>query len=302
MSNCWASAISEHAGDILKRRVGSSGRVVSVHANLINIVLEEDELLTIQAEGKVRTPLSLVLRWPEEDAHVISPGDEVLVSKSGDFLYCGVWAINLMNALPFYTRAQLEPQRSWTEALRRLEEHFDRTAERETAYGLIRAMPDRSTRPRQHHYGAMLRQRVGELTAAIKSHNAQKAAWAAGGLIGLGPGLTPAGDDFLQGFLLFSPASEKTGKVARECCRLLQSSGVKDTTLISRAFWRAFFAGHVAEPLRIMVEAFNAGEWEIFSYQVASISRIGHSSGNDCLTGAWCALNLMDEVDDKLRG
>ena len=111
-------------------------------------------------------------------------------------------------------------------------------------------------------------------------------------LVGFGPVLTPAGDDFLQGFFFYTRAFPSLSKISGEICTRMKLMGQLDTTEISRAFWMHFLAGRVAEPLQCLAESFNAGDWKRFSLQVERVSRIGHSSGDDYLSDVWWALKM----------
>ena len=109
------------------------------------------------------------------------------------------------------------------------------------------------------------------------------------GLIGLGPGLTPSGDDFLVGVLavLDALAERKAhaalaGAIAASPCGL--------TSPLSECLLRAAAAGHVGEKLHCAVSALLSGAP---GRAVAAIRNIGHSSGWDMLAGAAAALRTV---------
>jgi hypothetical protein len=53
-----------------------------------------------------------------------------------------------------------------------------------------------------------------------------------------------------------------------------------------------------------LVEAFNHGDWDDFRIQVEILGGIGHSSGDDFLSGIWFALHALREsaTYEKARG
>ena len=290
-----AIAISDYMAAILPHRAGQEGRVHSAHARLVNVAFPGDHLLTIQAPDVVRTPLSLVAPWPETDGPELSPGQKAFMDGRTGLFHCGDWEISLSGAAVFATRVRIQPKLECCEAWRILEQHFAVALERGSIHDFIQSgvLKELEVNSSSRQYGEMLRRRIDALTTAVRVCNADAAARAACGLIGLGPGLTPAGDDFLQGFFLFAQAFSRIGTVSDECCGLLQMQERLDTTEISRALWRSFLSGHAAEPVKNLAEAFNSDDWKIFSRQVELISLIGHSSGDDFLTGAWWALRQL---------
>ena len=106
----------------------------------------------------------------------------------------------------------------------------------------------------------------------------------AGALIGLGPGLTPSGDDLIAGALialrtlLCHDAAEQLGAWA------LPLAATR-TGAISRAHLAAAAAGEGAEPLhRILVALCAAAEVDL-ERELDAADRIGHCSGWDALAG-----------------
>lgn len=147
---------------------------------------------------------------------------------------------------------------------------------------------------------------AGQRAAAIKSEaralfedgDYDEAARCLTGLIGLGGGLTPAGDDFLTGVI--------TGIHATSSLSLQTYSGLSQESLcvfskalfdevgskmnythdISAAFLRASLDGHTSLPLKEFIKSPSAEA-------VREISRIGHTSGLDALEGLLYFINLL---------
>ncbi len=108
-----------------------------------------------------------------------------------------------------------------------------------------------------------------------------------GALIGLGPGLTPSGDDALAGMLLALGAlrldawRDALAAVVRE----LAGEG---TNAISRAHLEAASTGQGAAPLHAALHALLRGD--ALMDVAESLGHIGHSSGWDAFTGLVLAL------------
>lgn len=253
-------------------------------------------MVILQAPDAVRTPLSLAVPWPESSEPALFPGAKAWMDARTSCFHCGDWKISLSGATVVDTRIRARKGKKTRQALQILNRHFACGGKRGSVHDFIQPETGRvlAESDFSRQYGEILRRKTGMLENAIHCGNAVDIAGAAIGLIGLGPGLTPAGDDFLQGFLLFIRASAGHDTWFDECCRLLQAREPLDTTEVSRAFWRCFFAGHAAEPMKKLAETFNSGDWEDFAWQAELISRLGHSSGEDWLTGAWWALKMAD--------
>lgn len=110
------------------------------------------------------------------------------------------------------------------------------------------------------------------------------------GLVGRGPGLTPAGDDVLVGVLfalwVWRPASEWT--------ELIRDATVPRTTTLSAAFIRAAAAGEAVEPWHRLAN----GETDA----VAGILSIGHTSGADAWAGFYHAGAALAPPARKVSG
>ncbi|MDE0308182.1 MAG: DUF2877 domain-containing protein [Albidovulum sp.] len=107
-------------------------------------------------------------------------------------------------------------------------------------------------------------------------------------LIGLGPGLTPSGDDFLGGFLI---ALHAIGE-SEESRRLWEAIGPDaraSTNPLSFALLESAAKGLGSASLHAVLLAIMAGENP--SSALASLSRCGHTSGWDALAGAITVLD-----------
>jgi hypothetical protein len=104
-------------------------------------------------------------------------------------------------------------------------------------------------------------------------------------LLGLGPGLTPSGDDFLGGAMI---ALALTGLAScRDVLwRALAPLAPSYTTDISRAHLAAAAEGLGNAALHTLLAAIMAGRPGAMREQIAAVAAIGHTSGWDALAGA----------------
>jgi Protein of unknown function (DUF2877) len=111
---------------------------------------------------------------------------------------------------------------------------------------------------------------------------------AVNGLVGLGPGLTPSGDDFLMGALAVLDALGQTNIHTALAQAIVAAAG--RTSPVSASLLRAAAAGHGGENLHTMVAALVTGDAD---GAIAVAARIGHTSGFDALAGAAVLLGRM---------
>jgi len=123
------------------------------------------------------------------------------------------------------------------------------------------------------------------------------------GMIGLGPGLTPAGDDVLTGLALTAALpSSRIRHLTRSIERGLRRGSARTTT-VSETTLREALRGRARESLTTLFAVISAPQDggrsdDRLANAVDRVLRIGHTSGTDILSGVVAGLRL--EID--LRG
>ncbi len=102
-------------------------------------------------------------------------------------------------------------------------------------------------------------------------------------LIGLGPGLTPAGDDFVGGAMIALRAFGHAGLADRIAAWALPLA-LERTNRISRAHLECAAIGEGHEALHLYLRSFE-------EKHLAALARIGHTSGLDAAAGALLTLS-----------
>lgn len=106
----------------------------------------------------------------------------------------------------------------------------------------------------------------------------------AGALAGLGPGLTPSGDDVLMGLMHAYFVRFPEG-VARERSAVIARIAVPRTTSLSGAWLYAAAEGEAGVLWHRLVDAAAAGNDPELRAAVRAILAVGHTSGADALSG-----------------
>jgi hypothetical protein len=111
-------------------------------------------------------------------------------------------------------------------------------------------------------------------------------------LIGLGPGLTPSGDDYLGGILIALSVIGQT-RLRDRLWQTLEPLLTRRTGDISRAHLAAAAGGLGNAALHDVLSAILAGRTDAIFTAVASISAHGHTSGWDTLAGGIAVLRTV---------
>jgi uncharacterized protein DUF2877 len=109
-------------------------------------------------------------------------------------------------------------------------------------------------------------------------------------LLGLGPGLTPSGDDLLCGALVALHAIGRTD-AGRDLDAAIARSAPSATSRLSMSFLRAAAEGQGYAALHTMIVALL--ENRTFARELEALARIGHTSGWDALAGAAIVLQAF---------
>jgi Protein of unknown function (DUF2877) len=108
-------------------------------------------------------------------------------------------------------------------------------------------------------------------------------------LIGLGPGLTPSGDDYLGGVLVALALTDRAAMRDR-LWHALQPHLAANTGDISRTHLAAAAEGFGSAAMHELLAAILTGDTKAVPDALAAVAVIGHTSGWDALAGAVSAL------------
>ncbi|GIX49078.1 MAG: hypothetical protein KatS3mg131_3289 [Candidatus Tectimicrobiota bacterium] len=278
---------SRAAAEVVQRQGPQVGRVFACSGRVIHVQTPAGRLLTVQGEGPLLTPLALAVAEPVAALATrlaagalvgqapCPPETALCLHHAGAVAWDGYLApLNL-------------PARAYREAACRL-----------TAW-LAAQLPARGLAPVLLALAggrpalAPLAQRVYAVLAPLGQQR-EVACWleACTDLVGLGEGLTPAGDDLLVGMLaMWQAAGLLAGKAALAAPWLKTVS--PRTTALSAEFLRCALAGHFAEPLGRLVRALLAPPDQPWLPLAQTLAGIGHSSGVDTLVGVALGATLV---------
>lgn len=297
------SALSADAELLARLRRGRlGGRVHSAFTHVINVLASDDELVSLCARGLDDAPWSVRVDVEDWSASGIRAGDPVTLAADEVTFGAPARHVVLVTHRPREWHSKPVGLRL---AGTRLAERARVLAELLDAHGThggMRTPPD-AANAFEAAVGAELRRGQEALHRSVLAGDGPGLRAAITQLLGLGPGLTPSGDDFLTGLALLAsqPGSRIAGYVtsARDVLELLPDR----TTLLSRTTLREALRGRarqslldVLHPLLAPAEPGTAELSRRLRPPVDRVLAVGHTSGADLLSGLLAGLRLEAEL------
>ncbi|MGW5354479.1 oxamate carbamoyltransferase subunit AllH family protein [Streptomyces sp. NPDC004031] len=300
-----AAAVRVESGDAeLLRQLGAgsgTGRVHSVFARVVNVLTPEDALIALAARGSGDAPRTLTADVGGWAGRGLAAGQPVAFAPG-----CLTLAVpgrplclTVAGARHWYTiRPTLAglPAGACAAAAARIDRLNHTYGPRG---GMLGAAPGAG--PMDDAVVRALHTGRAELTAGIRARDTAATRRGVLALLGLGPGLTPAGDDFLTGlvFVAALPGSALAGfvPVLREVLDAHpgRTTDVALATLREAARGRA--RAELLDLLRLLEGA--AGPLDLHA-PVRAVLAVGHTSGSDTLSGLAAGLHLEEELRGPL--
>lgn len=269
----------------LLAQLPAAGGHVTVHSvfRLVVNLQRGREMLTLAARSVDDAPSTVVLDIEDLTTYALVPGD--------------AGALNSEEIVLAELQVDLTEARAWT---CELPAYCANPSALRTITQRLHA-GDRGVLPQArppHRRGssptdAVLAVRAHALLAALCAGDLEAIHTGAGALIGLGEGLTPAGDDFLVGLsVALAVPGEDDWSAPRQAVRAAVVEGSDGTNDISRAALLHAVHGRarcrVLDVLRAMGSEDTSRVWAA----TARLVEIGHSSGYDLLSGLVSGLRL----------
>jgi hypothetical protein len=279
------SSCSVDAAMLSRVRAGRlRGRVHSVFRRAVNLVTDDGELFTLAARGLGNAPQTALLPVHDLRSTGMALGNAVHARAGqlwiGDrlgvtFDTASVWTCVLprWRATPPRVSANL----AWLQGALRQR----RLAQRPALGAFDRAALD------------VLEERAASLRISLREHEGALATAQARSLLGLGPGLTPAGDDFLVGlFAVLHLPDSPCERWLQGGAHVLQDAE-RATNEISLAALRSAGCGRVRDSIAVLLRELLRGGGTPLQAALARVLAIGASSGCDIAAGLACGLEIQ---------
>lgn len=275
----------------LLRRLGSlpRGRVHSVFARTVNIEVEGGDLLTLASRGVDNAPDTVVIDLEGFGDVGIERGGRAEIAPGA--LGAGPLRVDLDGvsswspALPTYPRddARLRANLRWV-SIRLWQSEGGRRARGQWSPGDSFADASR----------AMLDERSASLGASLLRADLDAARAGAAAMVGLGPGLTPSGDDFLVGLFAILNIAQSPCHPMRAICGDVVAIARTSTNAISVAALANAARGRVRQSIEALVRELIDGTPAGLRVALDRVLAIGATSGSEIVAGlvSGLALNL----------
>jgi hypothetical protein len=271
----------------------AGGCVHSVYRQASNIELEGGELLTLLGPetGNVPHGIRCPLPEPADFRAWLRPAQTVAANGLSLHIPEAGIAIDLSAATRWYCGLDrcaidlcAEPSVHALRSVRRVL----REQGPESGFGPLMLHDAAPSSPLDQAMQKRLWQVLPALSCAGSNLDCGSAARALAELAGLGPGLTPSGDDFIVGYL-----AALYGRCASEPLLRPYLNGLSGSVrqfaltanLISRQYLRNALAGEFSESLAQVVWGIAAHDELRLRQSAERLVRVGHSSGADSLVG-----------------
>ncbi|MGW9116362.1 oxamate carbamoyltransferase subunit AllH family protein [Streptomyces sp. NPDC055663] len=310
-TRCDAAVLRARSADAVLldrlRTPGADGRVDTVFRHVINVLTVDGQLIALASRSNGDAPWTLVVDVEDWSGSAVEAGqvvrfgvDSVLLPAPEGELRIDTRVARRWNPIPV-SLAHLGTDHLAV-ATRALD-HLLRS--HGVPGGMLAGPPDAP--PMDAAVGRALAAGRDAFVHAVTLQDDAGTCRAVLGLLGLGPGLTPAGDDFLTGpALLSSLTGSRLRPFARTLAAVLGDHPGRTTTL-SLTTLREALAGRVREPWPAVLHALAAtagrGEAQVTETLRNPVRRalaIGHTSGTDTLSGLLTGLHLERELRGSL--
>lgn len=282
------------------RQEGWSGEILAVYPQSCYLLDEDGAIYAVVQEPLGNGPLNLVISsGPADPLQRLSVGETVRstgeILQLSDSLDVGLTKAQLWDPKPYlalgagtdgFHRAiaalvDVAMTRSPQESLARLLPHL-REEDLPAPLQKVKHFP------RSHAL-------MGGLAESLASRNRRGLKVVTSSMAGLGPGLTPAGDDFLAGVLfgLALTQDQQTDSELGEIASMLLETAAPRTGEISAAYLKAAYTGEVGERWHRLLAALAGGDPAAIEETAHALMQVGETSGADMLAGFITTMQVM---------
>ena len=308
----WQARLMGAKAGSLLADVGFSGKVLAVLSTTVYLLGDDGEIIWVALEAM---PLHRRCLRASFQPGPLRAG-QVFFNQNGHLRIGRDAAIELDQAIAWEPLAimpeQAEPLAVVNSRLQRL---WALLPEPGKGAGLGQAIPliaavaggtEKTAFPRDSMIARALNP-ILDLARACLRNNMAEVAHKGRELVGLGPGLTPSGDDFLGGLFFAAHSLKRAYPVdfywGRGVITDLMGWARTQTHSISHTVLSDLALGHGPEPLHEVVKSLLTGQnLRYLTSAVTRLLEIGHTTGWDILAGALTGMLLVKGRLNRFRG
>jgi hypothetical protein len=290
---CIASRIAPAAGEWLS--TSSSSRPYHIFERVCNLINAEGDVLTLMLAPAQMNPLVLEIDCQDYQldlASTIQPSSEVAVSSNE--LFIGDLKIDLRQSTSWAPTPDWPQIRSnCAQLLKMRQVVLQALLPSISSESLAVFIEPSALESPIDGWQERARKPVRELLHWLRVGEFASAGDCAASLAGLGKGLTPGGDDFLIG-VMYAVWSTLPETEAMSICPKLSEAAEQRTNQLSACSMKRATLGETSSTWQALLVAMAQADQETITRQVDALMRLGHTSGQDALTGFLLALLALN--------
>lgn len=274
------------------RREGFAGAVHSVFDRVVNLADARDgRLVTLAARSLDNAPNTLLVDVARFAAYPLRTGMSAATRSATLHIGSDDFVLRFDRAAPWHAQLPSYPRDAarLRDNLAAMQAHLAGYVAREDAVnGLGAAMP----------CTALLETRFEALAQGVHRGDIDGVCTHGRALLGLGPGLTPSGDDFLVGLFAVLHLAHSPCHGLRHACDAIAADAPARTHPISVAALREAARGRVRDSVRTLLCELVEGHPAGVRRALARVLAIGATSGRYIVTGIACGLEANVQACD----
>ncbi|REB05277.1 DUF2877 domain-containing protein [Sporosarcina sp. BI001-red] len=273
-----------------------TGYVHSIFKRTINMVcLENEQLFTIACKEIDNAPNTLLLDCLTMENLPIAVNDHVW--SDGYVLWIGTsQGISLSGTQSWEMKLPDYPNN--TDLLRKNLKYVKQRIGEVGKAGGIKPLVKYAT-PFEEQVSVMLSRKTESLVAYLAAGDLAESLKCAQSLLGLGPGLTPSGDDYLTGMIAVFMVNKHPIPELRTFGESIEVFARTATHIISYSAIEQASIGRVRQSIAQLITFIFTGDEELLP-AVDEVLKIGSSSGTDIAIGIVAAIELTMKIGGNL--
>lgn len=280
-------------GELARRALteGTTGKVMGVTSK--GMFLAAGERILFVTDADYKSPFNIQVPGYANAAAGLEAG-ETWRFDSGELIFTSQnIRIDIGSAQTWLPEPPPEVLTSISDQRACMEDLLRRMADLDPAKGwLFLAVPSAVNGLGAEGEGARIAQMTADFLDCVKHEDQTGASAAARSIMGRGGGLTPSGDDWLSGFLLYHARSGGKTPFLRDIEKMLTAMAFERTTKISANRIEAACRGWSEQLFLEVIDHLFDLQREFSDRQVERLVHFGHSSGVDTCVGIWAALSI----------
>lgn len=302
-------AIASDLSEYLKQETRFEGRIHSIFSEVINILTDSEELVTLISEKKSMAPMCLQVDFSGCETKKLVSDDRVILT-AGSIQIPRLRLKALFDGVPAWhtdmdTKGLVVNHKLMNERLRALRLSLTEDGAAAGLLPLISVMDRRYGVPEacapyveeMNTYSEFIEDVFLEVIDLIDHENYNQVIPLLPRIIGFGPGLTPSTDDFLMGLVMtlyyHEKIDHKNDHSVERFAKDLYGAAHGRTTTVSEAMLKNASKGRIAASHRLFIRALFDSDNTIFQKATTEVLKNGSTSGTDFLLGVYTAQILL---------